>query len=179
MKKLIDEFKTFIMRGNVMDLAVGVIIGGAFQAIINSLVNDLIMPIISLITGGIDFSNWFIQLGGDQKFSTLAAAQEAGVAVFAYGEGYEPACRSRTSRGESRSSPDHKEMSILSERDRHQRNALPALHLCDRVNRSRVFSLQKPALLFCRTGFFPILNALLLPLRRFPPQTASVPASRA
>lgn len=85
MKKLIDEFKTFIMRGNVMDLAVGVIIGGAFQAIINSLVNDLIMPIISLITGGIDFSNWFIQLGGDQKFSTLAAAQEAGVAVFAYG----------------------------------------------------------------------------------------------
>lgn len=85
MKKLIDEFKTFIMRGNVMDLAVGVIIGGAFQSIITSLVNDIIMPIISLITGGIDFSNWFIQLSGDQKFTTLAAAQEAGVAVFAYG----------------------------------------------------------------------------------------------
>lgn len=68
-----------------MDLAVGVIIGGAFQSIINSLVNDIIMPVISLITGGIDFSNWFIQLSGDQKFTTLAAAQEAGVAVFAYG----------------------------------------------------------------------------------------------
>ncbi|MDO4344779.1 MAG: large conductance mechanosensitive channel protein MscL [Eubacteriales bacterium] len=85
MKKLAEEFKTFIMRGNVMDLAVGVIIGGAFQSIINSLVNDIIMPIISLITGGIDFSNWFIQLSGDQKFSTLAAAQDAGVAVFGYG----------------------------------------------------------------------------------------------
>ncbi len=85
MKKLIGEFKTFIMRGNVMDLAVGVIIGGAFQSIITSLVNDIIMPVISLVTGGIDFSNWFIQLSGDQKFTTLAAAQEAGVAVFAYG----------------------------------------------------------------------------------------------
>ena len=80
-----DEFKKFIMRGNVMDMAVGVIIGGAFQAIINYLVNDLIMPIISLITGGIDFSNMFIQLDGGEKFATLAAAQEAGVAVLAYG----------------------------------------------------------------------------------------------
>lgn len=85
MKKFFDEFKAFITRGNVMDLAVGVIIGGAFQAIINSLVNDIIMPIISIITGGIDFSNMFIQLSGSEKFSTLAAAQEAGVAVFAYG----------------------------------------------------------------------------------------------
>ena len=57
MKNFIEEFKKFIMRGNVMDLAVGVIIGGAFQAIINSLVNDVIMPLIGLITGGIDFSN--------------------------------------------------------------------------------------------------------------------------
>lgn len=85
MKKFMEEFKTFIMRGNVMDLAVGVIIGGAFQAIINSLVNDIIMPLISLITGGIDFSNWFIQLSGDQKYATLAAAQEAGVATLSYG----------------------------------------------------------------------------------------------
>ena len=61
MKNFIEEFKKFIMRGNVMDLAVGVIIGGAFQAIINSLVNDVIMPLISLITGGLDFSNLFIQ----------------------------------------------------------------------------------------------------------------------
>lgn len=85
MKKFLEEFKVFIMRGNVMDLAVGVIIGGAFQAIINSLVNDILMPIISLLTGGIDFSNWFIQLSGSQQYATLADAQEAGVAVFAYG----------------------------------------------------------------------------------------------
>ena len=61
-KGFISEFKTFIMRGNVIDLAVGVIIGGAFQKIVNSLVNDIVMPLISLLTGGIDFSNWFIVL---------------------------------------------------------------------------------------------------------------------
>jgi large conductance mechanosensitive channel len=67
-----------------MDLAVGVIIGGAFQGIINSLVNDIIMPIISMITGGIDFSNWFVSLDGS-SYSTLAAAQEAGAATLNYG----------------------------------------------------------------------------------------------
>ena len=82
MKDFIEEFKKFIMRGNVMDLAIGVIIGGAFQAIINSLVNDVIMPLIGLITGGLDFSNLFIQLSGE-KCATLAEAQAAGVAVFA------------------------------------------------------------------------------------------------
>ena len=60
-KSFVSEFKTFISRGNVMDLAVGVIIGGAFQTIVSSLVNDIVMPIISLITGGIDFSAWKIQ----------------------------------------------------------------------------------------------------------------------
>ncbi|MBQ5823294.1 MAG: large conductance mechanosensitive channel protein MscL [Clostridia bacterium] len=80
----LSEFKAFIMRGNVIDLAVGVIIGAAFQAIIKSLVDDLVMPIISLATGGIDFSNIFISLNGE-KYDTLAAAQEAGAAVFAYG----------------------------------------------------------------------------------------------
>ena len=84
MKNFIEEFKKFIMRGNVMDLAVGVIIGGAFQAIINSLVNDVIIPLIGLITGGLDFSNLFIQFSGE-KYATLAEAQAAGVAVFAYG----------------------------------------------------------------------------------------------
>lgn len=59
MKHIINEFKEFIMRGNVLDLAVGVIIGGAFQKIIASLVNDVIMPVITLCTGGIDFTNWF------------------------------------------------------------------------------------------------------------------------
>ena len=81
---MLKEFKAFIARGNVMDLAVGVIIGAAFQAIINSLVNDIIMPIISLITGGIDFTNWFISLDGT-KYNTLAEAQAAGASVLAYG----------------------------------------------------------------------------------------------
>ncbi|SDB02374.1 large conductance mechanosensitive channel protein MscL [Butyrivibrio sp. INlla16] len=83
-KGFANEFREFIMRGNVMDLAVGVIIGGAFQSIINSLVNDIIMPVISVLTGGIDFSNWFISLDGS-KYSNLAAAQEAGAATLNYG----------------------------------------------------------------------------------------------
>ncbi len=84
MKKMASEFKEFIARGNVMDLAVGVIIGGAFSAIVTSLVNDIIMPVISLITGGIDFTNWFISLDGT-KYQTLAEAQAAGASVLAYG----------------------------------------------------------------------------------------------
>ena len=83
-KGFAGEFREFIMRGNVMDLAVGVIIGGAFQSIINSLVNDIIMPVISVLTGGIDFSNWFISLDGS-NYSNLAAAQEAGAATLNYG----------------------------------------------------------------------------------------------
>lgn len=84
MKKMASEFKEFIARGNVMDLAVGVIIGGAFSSIVNSLVNDVIMPIISLITGGIDFSNWFVSLDGT-KYATLSEAKDAGASVLAYG----------------------------------------------------------------------------------------------
>ena len=83
-KGFIAEFKKFIMRGNVIDLAVGVIIGGAFQSIVKSLVDDIFMPIISLATKGIDFSNWFIALDGT-KYGTLAQAQEAGAAVISYG----------------------------------------------------------------------------------------------
>ncbi len=81
---MIKEFKEFIARGNAMQLAVGVIIGAAFGAIVGSLVNDIIMPILSLFTGGLDFSNLFFTLDGS-SFPTLAAAQEAGVAVVAYG----------------------------------------------------------------------------------------------
>lgn len=81
---MIQEFKAFLMKGNVMDLAVGIIIGAAFTAIVNSLVADLINPIIGLITGGIDFSNLFIDLSGTDPVS-LAAAREAGAPVFAYG----------------------------------------------------------------------------------------------
>lgn len=83
-KKFTSEFKDFISKGNVMDLAVGVIIGGAFSSIVTSLVNDVIMPVISLITGGIDFTNWFISLDGN-KYSTLAEAKEKGASVLAYG----------------------------------------------------------------------------------------------
>lgn len=70
-KSFISEFKTFISRGNVMDLAVGVIIGGAFQTIVSSLVNDIVMPVISLITGGIDFSAWKIQLGTGENAASI------------------------------------------------------------------------------------------------------------
>ncbi len=83
-KGFVNEFREFIMRGNVMDLAVGVIIGGAFQSIISSLVDDIIMPVISALTGGIDFSNWFISLDGNE-YKTLAAAQDAGAATLNYG----------------------------------------------------------------------------------------------
>ena len=78
-----SEFKEFATKGNVVDLAVGVIIGGAFGKIVDSLVGDLIMPIIGKILGGLDFSNYFLALSG-QTATTLADAKKAG-AVFAYG----------------------------------------------------------------------------------------------
>ena len=82
----IKEFKEFAMKGNVMDMAVGVIIGGAFGKIVTSLVSDVLMPIISVTTGGIDFTNLFVNLSDDVKYKTLAEAQEAGASVFAYGQ---------------------------------------------------------------------------------------------
>ncbi|CTQ48373.1 large conductance mechanosensitive channel protein MscL [Jannaschia donghaensis] len=82
---MINEFKDFIAKGNVMDMAVGIIIGAAFTAIVTSLVGDLINPIIALFTGGIDFSGWFYVLG-DGEFASVEAATEAGVAVFAIGK---------------------------------------------------------------------------------------------
>ena len=81
---MLGEFKDFIAKGNVMDMAVGIIIGAAFTAIVNSLVADLINPIISLFMGGIDFGSKFINLT-DTPYETLAAAQEAGAATFNYG----------------------------------------------------------------------------------------------
>ena len=85
-KGFIGEFKTFITRGNVIDLAVGVIIGGAFQAIVNSLVNDIISPVISLATKGINFADKFIVLGfPEETFKTAQAATEAGYATLSYG----------------------------------------------------------------------------------------------
>lgn len=84
MKKLLNEFKEFAMKGNMIDLAIGVIIGGAFNKIVTSLVNDIIMPVISLFTGKIDFTNLFISLNG-QHYNTLEEAQKAGAATLNYG----------------------------------------------------------------------------------------------
>ena len=84
MRKMVQEFKEFIMRGNVMDMAVGVIIGGAFSSIVGSLVNDIVMPLITLITGKISFTDLFIALDGG-TYQTLADSQAAGASVFAYG----------------------------------------------------------------------------------------------
>ncbi|OHV73292.1 large conductance mechanosensitive channel protein MscL [Ensifer sp. LCM 4579] len=82
---MLDEFKEFIARGNVIDLAVGVIIGAAFSKIVDSVVNDLVMPIIGAITGGgFDFSDYFLALSPSVTAPTLAAAREQG-AIFAYG----------------------------------------------------------------------------------------------
>jgi large conductance mechanosensitive channel len=79
-----QEFKAFAFKGNAFDLAIGVIIGGAFGKIVDSLVNDLIMPIIGALTGGLDFSNYFAGLSSNVTAGTLDAAKEQG-AVFAYG----------------------------------------------------------------------------------------------
>ena len=81
---MIQEFKDFIAKGNVMDMAVGIIIGAAFTAIVTSLVDDLINPIVGLFTGGIDFTNLFWTYG-DGEYASLDAAREAGATVFAYG----------------------------------------------------------------------------------------------
>ena len=78
------EFKEFAMKGNVVDLATGVIIGTAFGKIVSSLVNDIIMPLISVVTGKIDFTNLFISLDG-QKYATLQMAKKAGAATLNYG----------------------------------------------------------------------------------------------
>jgi large conductance mechanosensitive channel len=80
----VDDFKAFIMRGNVVDLAVGVVIGAAFTGIVGSLVKDIITPLIGLLTGGVDFSNHFIILKGAPA-ATLAEAQKAGDVTINYG----------------------------------------------------------------------------------------------
>ena len=86
---MLNEFREFIAKGNVMDLAVGVIIGAAFQKIVDSLVNDVVMPIVGLATGGTDFSNLFVLLRAGAKsaapYASLAEAKDAGATVVAYG----------------------------------------------------------------------------------------------
>ena len=81
---MIKEFKEFAIKGNMLDMAVGIVMGGAFGAVVQSLVNDVLMPPIGRVTGGRDFSDLFINLA-DGEFATLAAAQEAGAATLNYG----------------------------------------------------------------------------------------------
>jgi large conductance mechanosensitive channel len=81
---MMQEFKDFAVKGNAIDMAVGIIIGGAFGKIVSSLVNDVIMPPIGQLLGGVDFSELFLTLGG-ASYDTLAAAEEAGAAVVKYG----------------------------------------------------------------------------------------------
>lgn len=88
MKKFLDEFKKFAMRGNVVDMAVGVIVGGAFGKIVTSLVNDLFMPIIGLLTGGVNVSGMFLLLGKAPEGTVITSIDEAaaaGIATFNYG----------------------------------------------------------------------------------------------
>ena len=82
----IKEFKEFAMKGNVMDMAVGVIIGGAFGKIVSSLVDDIIMPLVGKAVGNVDFTSLFVNLTDDTKYASLAEAKEAGASVFAYGQ---------------------------------------------------------------------------------------------
>jgi len=82
---MLKEFQTFIAKGNVMDMAVGIIIGAAFTAIVKSMVGDLLNPIIGAIFGGVDFTDYFVLLSGEGEYASLAAAREAGAAAFAYG----------------------------------------------------------------------------------------------
>ena len=82
---MLKEFKDFAMRGNVVDLAVGIIIGAAFGRIVTSLVNDIIMPPIGLLMGNVDFSNLFVNLDMSQSFASVAEAEAAGAPIIKYG----------------------------------------------------------------------------------------------
>ena len=81
---MLKEFKEFALRGNVVDMAIGIVIGAAFGAIVTSLVNDILMPPIGMLLGNVDFTNLFVSLDG-QQYASLAAAQEAGAATINYG----------------------------------------------------------------------------------------------
>ena len=84
MKKFLGEFKEFISKGNVMDLAIGMVIGGMFTKIVNSVVNDILMPLVGLLTNGTDFKEMFVALDGN-TYANLAEAQEKGAAILSYG----------------------------------------------------------------------------------------------
>lgn len=141
MKVFVKEFKEFIMRGNVIDMAVGVIIGGAFNNIVSSLVNDIVMPVITLITGKINFTDMLIALDGN-SYPSLKAAQDAAAPVIAYGnfiqivvqflltafviflviKGINQAAQTGSGAGS-----DHQDLPVLQVRDPHRRSKMSAL----------------------------------------------------
>ena len=143
MKKILEEFKAFALKGNMIDMAVAVIIGGAFNSLITSLVENVVMPALSLITGKIDFSNMFLALNGEH-YATLEAAKEQ-TSVVAYGlfvtqlikfpdhglccvPCYPPVKQAVQETG-SACKADGKRMPVLQNKDCHRGNPLPALHL--------------------------------------------------
>jgi len=83
---VLKEFREFAIKGNVVDMAVGIILGAAFTAIVQSVVDDVLMPTLGLLTGGLDFSAHYLLLEGEGEYATAAAAREAGATVIAYGE---------------------------------------------------------------------------------------------
>jgi large conductance mechanosensitive channel protein len=135
---MFKEFREFAMRGNVVDMAVGIIIGAAFGTIVKSLVSDVIMPPIGLLLGNVDFANLFVVLKQGATagpYASLADAQAAGAVSINYGAFF---CRiSRDSRdkqnekarGRTRSRANHKNMSVLSIISTGQSNEVPVLHL--------------------------------------------------
>ena len=140
MKTLLKEFKDFAVKGNVVDMAVGVIVGGAFGKIVTSLVNDVIMPLVGMLTGGIDFSNLFLPLDGN-TYATLAEAEAAGAAVLKYGSFLSQVLdflivsfvififvKKIMALGRG-GSAENEGLPLLQERDRHRCHALPALHV--------------------------------------------------
>ena len=141
MKVFVKEFKEFIMRGNVIDMAVGVIIGGAFNNIVSSLVNDIVMPVITLITGKINFTDMLIALDGN-SYPSLKAAQDAAAPVIAYGNFIQIVvqflltafahlpCDQRHQQAAQTGSgagSDHQDLPVLQVRDPHRRSKMSAL----------------------------------------------------
>ena len=82
---MLNEFKKFVARGNVIDLAVGIVIGAAFTSVVKSFVDDILMPPIGLVSGGVDFADLYVDLSGGAEYASLAEAQEAGAATLNYG----------------------------------------------------------------------------------------------
>lgn len=137
MKKFIEEFKTFALRGNVMDMAVGVIIGGAFSGIVTSLTDNFINPILNVLTGGATYS-----LSDVAGFASSFLASVVNFIIMAFilflpYEGNQQTGRTAKERRRA-GRTDHEDLSVLPERNQHQSNTLSALYFCFRRNKGRI-----------------------------------------